>query len=140
MELHKLPAIKIWSDEPTDLKKVKFYKGKFVITQDGKLFAKLFPQKEYDGSKFFHNMVLEEMGVKDAESAAVKKEVAGGGKMEVELLDDYVEVRLYGKSSIYGPYSADNVDIGELEELVRVMFELDDEPVLVIPDFEELSS
>lgn len=135
MELKKLPQTKIWADEPTNLSKTA-YKGKFVITNDGKLFAKLFPQKEFDGSKFFHNMVLEEMGVKNAESPAVKKEMDGGGKIEVELIEDYVEVRLYGKSTIYGQYNADCVDIGSIEEVIRTMFELLDLPILVIPDLE----
>jgi hypothetical protein len=136
MELKKLPQIKIWADEPADLNKFKAYKGKFIMTNDGKFFAKLFPEKEYDGSKFFHNMILEEMGVKNADSPAVKKEVEGGGKMEVELIDDYVEVRMYGKSSIYGPYHPDCVDIGEMEGIIRTMFSLMDLPILVIPDLE----
>lgn len=134
MELKKLPQIKIWTDEPADLNKIKTYKGKFVMTNDGKFFAKLFPEKEFDSSSFFHNMVLEEMGVKNADSPAVKKEVEGGGKIEVELIADYVEVRLYGKSSIYGRYSPDCVDIGGIEGVTRTMFELMDLPILVIPD------
>ncbi|MBU0706400.1 hypothetical protein KJ657_04155 [Patescibacteria group bacterium] len=136
MELKKLPQIKIWTDEPTNLSKHKLYKGKFVMAHDGKFFAKLFPEKEYDGSKFFHNEVLEEMGVKKADSPAVKKEVEGGGKMEVELIEDYVEVRLHGKSSIYGPYNPDCVDIGEIEGVIHTMFDLIDLPILVIPDLE----
>lgn len=135
MELKKLPQIRIWTDEPADLSETA-YKGKFVMTHDGKFFAKLFPEKEFDGSQFFHNMVLEEMGVKNADSPAIKKEVEGGGKIEVELIDDYVEVRLHGKSSIYGPYNPDNVDIGAVEEVIRTMFELIDMPILVIPDLE----
>ena len=135
MELRKLPQIKIWADEPVNASKTA-YKGKFIMTQDGKFFAKLFPAKEFDGSKFFHNMILEEMGVPKADSPAVKKEVEGGGKIEVEMIDDYVEVRLHGKSSIYGPYNPDNVDIGAVEEVIRTMFELIDMPILVIPDLE----
>lgn len=134
--LKKLPKIKIWTDEPVNLAKVKAYKGKFVMTEDSKFFAKLFPRDEWDGSSFFHNMILEEMGVKNAEVPAIKKEVPGGGKIEVEMMDDYVEVRLYGKSSIYGRYNAESVDIGEIEAIVREMFELVDLPVLVIPDYE----
>lgn len=136
MELKKLPQIKIWTDEPANLSKTKAYKGKFVLTSDCKLFAKLFPKKEYDGSKFFHNEILEEMGVKNAESPAVKKEMEGGGKIEIEMIDDYVEVRLYGKSSVYGLYNPDCIDIGEMEGVIRTMFELMDMPILVIPDFE----
>lgn len=136
MELKKLPQIKIWADELTNLSKVKAYKGKFVMTNDGKFFAKLFPKEEYDGSSFFHNDILEEMGVKNADSPAVKKEMEGGGKIEVELINDYVEVRLYGKSSVYGLYNPDCIDIGEIEGVIRVMFDLIDLPILVIPDFE----
>ncbi len=136
MELKKLPQIKIWTDEPTNLSKVKVYKGKFIITNDGKFFAKLFPKEEFDGASFFHNMILEDMGVKNADSSDVKKEVEGGGKIEVELIDDYVEVRLYGKSSIYGLYNPDCIDIGGIEGVIRTMFELLDLPILVIPDVE----
>jgi len=135
MELLKLPQIKIWADEPISLSKTAC-KGKFVMTTDGKFFAKLFPKEEFDGSKFFHNMVLEEMGIENADSPAAKKEVEGGGKIEVELIDDYVEVRLYGKSSIYGPYNSDCIDIGAIEGVIRTMFELEDLPILVIPDLE----
>ena len=131
-----MPKIKIWTDEPPDLSKVKVYKGKFIITEDDKLFAKLFPKEEYDGSAFFHNEILEEMGVGKAESPAVKKEVQGGGKIEVELIEDYVEVRFYGKSSVYGQYNSDCIDIAAVEEVINTMFELIDLPVLVIPDFE----
>ncbi len=136
MELKKLPKTKIWADEPVDLGKVKAYKGKFVMTDEGKFFAKLFPKEEWDGSAFFHNMVLEEMGVQNAQAPSVMKEVPGGGKIEVEMMDDYAEVRLYGKSTIYGRYNPEMVDAGAVEGVVREMFELIDLPVLVIPDYE----
>ena len=103
----------------------------------GKFFAKLFPFKEYKGLKFYHNEILEEMGVKKATSPAVKKEVAGGGKIEVELINDYVEVRLCGGSSIYGDYFPDDIDIGEIERLIRIMFGLKSIPVLIIPAYAE---
>ena len=106
------------------------------MTQDGKFFAKLFPMEEWDGSSFFHNMILEEVGIANSQSSAVLKEVPGGGKIEVEMMDDYVEVRLYGKSTIYGHYNPEAVDIGEIEAVIREMFELIDLPVLVIPDYE----
>lgn len=136
MELKKLPQIKIWADEPVNLGKVKRYKGKFVMTNEGKFFAKLFPEEAFDGSSFFHNMLLEEMGIEKADSPAVKNGIGGGGKIEVELIDDYVEVRLYGKSGIYGPYKPDCVNIGSIEEVISTMFELIDMPILVIPDLE----
>ena len=135
MELKKLPQIKIWTDEPANLSKIKVYKGKFVTTNDGKFFAKLFPKDEFDGACFFHNMILEEMGIQNADSPAVAKEVEGGGKIGVELIDDYVEVRLYGKSGIYGPYNPEAIDIGGIEGVIHTMFELLDLPILVIPDF-----
>lgn len=136
MELTKLPQIKIWTDEAPNLAQVKFYKGKFVVTEDYKFFAKLFSKDKWDGSTFFHNMVLEEMGVEKADSPSVKKEMLGGGKIEVELINDYVEVRLYGKSTIYGHYIPENIDIGEIEGVIRTMFDIVDLPILVIPDFE----
>jgi hypothetical protein len=51
-------------------------------------------------------------------------------------MDDYAEVRLYGKSSIYGPYDPDRIDIAEVEGVIRTMFELIDLPILVIPDLD----
>ncbi len=136
MELKKLPQIKIWTDEPSNLSKIKVYKGKFVVTNDGKFFAKLFPKEEFDGAYFFHNMILEEMGVQNATSEAVKKEMGGGGKMDVELINDYVEVRLYGRSTNYGHYNPDCVNIEAIEGIIHTMFELLDLPILVVPDFE----
>lgn len=132
--LRKLPRIKIWTDEPADLGKHKLYKGKFVVTRSNKFFAKLFPEQEWNVSSFFHSMILEEMGIEHSDSPAVKKEIKGGGTIEVELIDDYVEVRLYGKSSIYGPYQPDCVDIGGIEAIIRTMFDLMDISILVIPD------
>lgn len=136
MPFRKLPQIKIWADEPLHFGKTKHFKGKFIVTQKGKFFAKLFPLKEYEGLKFYHNEILEEMGVKKADSPEVKKEVQGGGKIEVEFIKDYVEVRLYGASSIYGPYHPDEISTGEIEKLISVMFGLKDIPILVIPDLE----
>ena len=136
MELKKLPQIKIWIDEQAHFKNIKAFKGKFVVTQKGKFFAKLFPKNEFDGSIFFHNMILEEMGIKNAEAPVVKKEIQGGGKIEVGLVNGYAEVKLYGKSTIYGRYNPDLLDINGIEEKVRVVFELMDLPILVVPDFE----
>lgn len=137
MPFRKLPKIKIWADEPLDFSKTKHFKGKFIVTTKGKFYAKLFPFREYEKTKFYHNEILEGMGVKNPTSAAVKKEVQGGGKIEVELISDYVEVRLYGSSSIYGDYIPEDVDIGEIEKLIRVMFEVRTLPVLVVPDYKE---
>lgn len=136
MPLKKLPQIKIWADTPISLNQIKICKGKFIVTKKGKFFAKLFPKNEFDGSSFFHFMILEEMGIQNAESKAVQEAMQGGGKIEVEMMDDYVEVRLYGKSTGYGPYKPETLDPGEIEGIIRVMFDLIDLPILVIPDFE----
>ena len=135
MELKKLPQIKIWADEPTQLSQTS-YRGKFVMTKNGKFFAKLFPEKTFDGASFFHHMILTEMGIEQATSDAVKSEMRGGGKMEVELIDDYVEVRLYGRSADYGAYHPEDIRTGEIEAVIRRMFDLIDLPILVIPDLE----
>ena len=65
-----------------------------------------------------------------------KKEMGGGGKMDVELINDYVEVRLYGRSTNYGHYNPDCVNIEAIEGIIHTMFELLDLPILVVPDFE----
>jgi len=127
--------VKIWGDALEEIADIKAYKGKFVI-REGQFLAKLFPKAEWDGSVFFHNMILEELGVEDAQSQAVMETVAGGGKIEVELFDEHLECRLYGKSTIYGPYNADDVDTSQIEEALEAVFHLGI-PISVIPSFQE---
>ena len=131
------PPVKIWGEDFDDMESVKLFKGKFVMTDDGKLFAKLYPKTEWDNIEFFHDMLLEELGVKDAKSMDIKEVVTGGGKIEVELMDDFAECRLHGKSTIYGEYDPDAVDKKALVNEIREVFDLDDLPVTVIADFEE---
>lgn len=131
------PPVKIWGEDFEDIDSIKAYKGKFVMTEDGKLFAKLYPMSEWGNIELFHDMVVSELGVKDAESMDVKDMIIGGGKIEIELIENHIECRLYGKSTIYGDYDADAVDITALEMEIREVFELDEIPVLVIPDYEE---
>ena len=86
---------------------------------------------------FFHDDLVGGLGVKEAESMDVKKVIAGGGKIEIELVDDYVECRIYGKSTVYGDYDPDEIDTSALEDEIRDVFGLDEMPVLVVPDYEE---
>jgi len=131
------PPAKLWGEALDEIGSNKAYKGKFVMTHDGKLFAKLFPKSEWDNIEFFHDILVEELGVKDAKSIDVKEMIVGGGKIEVELIDDYVECRLWGKSTIYGEFNSNLIDIAAIENEIREVFELDEMPVLVVPDYEE---
>ena len=97
----------------------------------------LFRRLLRDNIELFHDMVVSELGVKAPESMDVKEVITGGGKIEVELINEYVECRLYGESTIYGDYKPGVIDTAALEMEIRDIFELDEIPVLVIPDFEE---
>jgi len=134
--LKKLPAVNI-SAGGLDLYALKALKGKFVVTGDGKFLARLFPKEEWDGSSYFHYQIVEELGVKDAEKPHVKALMAGGGKMELELMDDYVECRLYGVSTTYGSYKVSDIDMAQLEQAIEARFHLGMMPIVVIPDFRE---
>jgi len=131
------PPIKLWGKHLDEIERHKAFKGKFVMTDDHKLFAKLYPKSEWDDVELFHDMVVADLGVNDAESMDVKEVIMGGGKIEVELLEGHVECRLWGKSTIYGDYDSSHVDAKALEDEIQNVFNLDDMPVQVIPDYEE---
>jgi hypothetical protein len=131
------PNVKIWGEDFKDIKKIKAYKGKFVVVEDGKFFAKLFPKSKWDKIDFFHDELLQELGIEEAESPDVKDMIVGGGKIEVELNDNHIECRLYGKSSIYGEYDPDAIDTKALEAEIQKTFKLSKMPVLIVPDFQE---
>lgn len=131
------PPVKIFGEHFDEIKKIKAYKGKFVTTEDGKLFAKLYPKSDWDNMEFFHDDLVGELGVKDAKSMDVKEVVVGGGKIEIELINDYVECRLCGKSTVYGDYNPENIDVAAIETEIKEIFDLDKTPILVVPDFEE---
>ena len=131
------PRVKLWGERFDEFKKNKAYKGKFVATDEGKFFAKLYPKAEWDNVSFFHDDLVGELGVKDAKSMDVKEVIVGGGKIEIELVDDYVECRIYGKSTVYGDYDPDEIDTSVLEDEIRDVFELNEMPVLIVPDYEE---
>ena len=135
--IENLPAVKIWGEDLDEIKQTKAYKGKFVITHDGRLFVKLYPLNEWNNIEFFHDMLVKELGVKDPESHDVKEIVVGGGKIAVELLGGHAECRLWGKSTIYGDYDSQEVNVSALETEVQEAFDLDDMPVQIIPDDEE---
>lgn len=135
--IEEQPHVKVWGEGFDKIQTHKAYKGKFVVTDDGKLFAKLYPKADWDKVSFFHNELMNELGVKDAESPDVKEIVTGGGKIEIELVDDYIECRLYGKSTIYGEYNSEDIDTTALEAEIRKVFDLDERPILAVPDFEK---
>lgn len=131
------PPVKIWGEHLDEIENNKVYKGKFVVSEDGKFFAKLYPKSEWPDIELFHDMVVEELGVKDAKSMDVKEIIVGGGKIEIELMENFLECRLYGKSTIYGEYDPDAIDAALLENEIQEVFELDDMPVHLITDLEE---
>ncbi len=108
-----------------------------MVAEDGKFFAKLFSKSEWEKIDFFHDELLQELGIEEAESPDVKDMIVGGGKIEVELNDNHVECRLYGKSSIYGEYDPDAIDTKALEAEIQKVFKLKKMPVLIVPDFKE---
>ncbi|MBN1258787.1 hypothetical protein JXA05_03455 [Candidatus Peregrinibacteria bacterium] len=137
--LNNLPDFKIWGEHLKDVKNARFYKGKFVLTDAGKFIAKLFPREKYAAANLYHNHMLAELGVEKPESPAVKKEIAGGGKIEIELIGDYMECRLFGESQTYGKYNAFDIDLPGLEKAVGEAFGMGGITVLVIPDYENVS-
>ncbi|MCK5612519.1 hypothetical protein KAR91_62175 [Candidatus Pacearchaeota archaeon] len=134
--IEEQPLIKILGEDLERIADLKIYKGKFVITDDGKFLAKIFSKIEWDEIQFFHDMILEELGVQDAKNMDIKEVIVGGGKMEVEFFDTFVECRLYGKSTIYGEYDSASIDSESLEVEIQEVFDLDDLPVSVLADFE----
>ncbi len=136
--LKNLPDIHIWGEDIKEFGKINLLKGKFVITSDGKFIAKVFTLDKWDKANFFHNMLLEELGIKNPESAQMKKEIMGGGKIEIETIGDYAECRLRGKSGIYGHYNKSDIDIAKMEIAIEATFHLGMMPVLVIPDFDNM--
>ncbi len=134
--IEEQPFVKILGEDLERIADLKIYKGKFVITDDGKFLAKIFPKVEWDKVQFFHDMILEELDVQDTKNMDIKEVIVGGGKMEVEFFDTFVECRLYGKSTIYGEYDSASIDSESLEVEVQEVFDLDDLPVSVLADFE----
>jgi hypothetical protein len=110
--------------EKHDDHQIKRFKGKFVITKGGKFIAKIFPVDLYNGSNFFHNNILEEIGIEDAQSDEVKNLIAGGGKIEVELLEDHAECRIYGKSTNYGPHDPAALNLPRIEEVLQEVLKI----------------
>ena len=131
------PRVKIWGEELDDIRDIRSYKGKFVVTDDRKLFAKLYPKSEWQNAELFHDMVVRDLGVKNPESHDVKDVIVGGGKIEIQLYDDKALCKLYGKSTIYGDYEAETIDTDALALEIQDVFEIDDVPVEVIADHEE---
>jgi hypothetical protein len=134
--LDNLPQVQVLGEHLDEIDETRSYSGRFVVTSDGKFFAKLFPALEADKGQFFHDMLVKELGVKDPESMDVKEVVNGGGKIEVRHLGDYVECRLFGKSTIYGDYDPSLIDTEAVGQEIQNAFDLADLDVSVIPDYE----
>jgi hypothetical protein len=134
--LDELPPVKIWGENLEEASDLKSFHGKFVVTSDGKFFAKLYPSAEWDNTEFFHDMLVRELGVKDAESMDVKEVIIGGGKIDLELLPEYAECRLYGKSTIYGDYDPLTIDCDALSNEIQEVCDLGDKPVQIVTDYE----
>lgn len=131
-----LPVVKIWGEDLDLFGDIKSYRGKFVVTADGKFFAKLYPKKTWERIEFFHDTMVKELGVKDAESMDIKEVITGGGRIDVDLLKDSVECRLYGKSTVYGDYEPELIDTEALANELQDVLNIDDLPVQVISDYE----
>jgi len=134
--LDRLPPVKVWGERLDEFDLLKSYRGKFVVTADGKFFAKLYPASDWDNIQFFHDNLVQELGIKDAESMDVKEVIVGGGKIELQLLPKSVECRLYGKSTIYGDYDPLTIDTDILANEIQEICELEDQSVDVIADYE----
>ena len=135
--IEEQPPAKLWGEGFDEFQDLKAYKGKFVVTNDSKFFAKLYPKAEWENVELFHDIVVSDLGVDDPKSMDIKEIIIGGGKIEIELKNDIVECRLYGNSAIYGDYDPDAIDTSVLEFEVRNVFDLDEIPVKVITDLEE---
>ena len=133
--LSALPRFKIGGHSLDNFYDVKSYKGKFVVTKQGQLLIKIVPLPDYEKHRFYHTEILEEAGVKNAESPKVKSAIKGGGKIEVELIEGYLECRLFDKSDLYGRYDPKDIDQAGLELALDSTFGLGMMPILVIPDF-----
>ncbi|QQR83833.1 hypothetical protein IPJ72_01330 [Candidatus Peregrinibacteria bacterium] len=47
------PLVKIWGEDLDQFPEIPFYKGKFVVSEEGQFFAKLFPLEMWDNIEFF---------------------------------------------------------------------------------------
>ncbi len=137
--LKNLPDIKIWGEDLEGFGGIKLFKGKFVIMDDGKFIAKIVPKEKYDKMDIYHNTMLYDLGVTDPDSSAIKKIIIGGGKIELEMIEDYVECRLYGSSQTYGDYDKSDIDLAKMEKAIEATFHLGMMPILVVPDFENMT-
>lgn len=135
--ISELPMVKIWGEAFDEIDELKAYRGKFVVTDDGKFFAKLFPMEEWDQVQLFHDMVVNDLGVEDPKSMDIKDVVTGGGKIDIEAKNGRLECRLYGKSVIYGDYEPDLIDEEALRIEIREVFDYDEVPVHIDSDAED---
>jgi len=138
--LKSLPDIHIWGEDFEQFGEIKLFKGKFVITDEGKFIAKIVPKEKYDKMDIYHNTMLFDLGVKDPDSKSVHNAIVGGGKMELEMVGDYIECRLYGGSKTYGDFDKTDIDLARMEKAIESIFHLGMMPILVIPDFDKVTA
>jgi len=131
-----LPPVKLWGEDLDMIDNVKSYRGKFVVTADGKIFAKLYPLTVWEGIELFHDTMVKELGIKDPESMDVKEAITGGGRIDVDLKKNGVECRLHGKSTVYGDYEPETINTEGLVLEIQDVFGLDEMPVRIVPDYE----
>jgi hypothetical protein len=115
------------------LYELRHYKGKFLLTESGQFIAKIISNADWRQKEFLHKEVLVELGIRDPLDKEVKKHIVGGGLLDLELIDDYVELRLSGSSGDYGDYDPESIDLAGLERAIENAFGLGMMPVLVIP-------
>jgi len=128
--LKDLPLLKIWGENLDKIQEFKEYKGKFLIIDHEKLIAKLYPKKDYDQSGLYHNHLIEELGIEDSQAPEIMA-IVRGGKIRIEYFETHVECELSDKSSIYGRYNKEDIDIKKLEQEIQKIFNLKDIPVSI---------
>lgn len=130
------PKVVIHGNDLDQINDIVHYKGKFLQTTKGHFFAKLISKTNWDRKPFFHDEILRDMEVENPTSMQVSDIVPGGGKMEVVLEEGFIQVHLYGKSTIYGDFDEDLIPLKSLEMEIQEVFEVDDLPVTISFDHE----
>ena len=49
------PPVRLWGEGFDEIGDLKIFKGKFVVANDGKFFAKLYPKAEGENIELFHD-------------------------------------------------------------------------------------
>lgn len=121
----------LWGINLKDYSSIKNYYGKFIVTEWGHVLLKLVPKSFWDQFPFFHVDILKE--AQDFHSNVnPSTQVQGGGHIQMNFLEDFTEVELFGKSTVFGPFNKDWINKDQLEKEIRSQFDLRAEvPVLI---------